>query len=67
MQSKYSLAIKFFTETKNEEQINLAYKEIESFLTTYEEFSFYYLFDPLKIENWIVEGLSEEYKFIIIK
>lgn len=63
MQSKYSLAIKFFTETKNEEQLNLAYKEIENFLTTYEEFTFYYYFDPLKLDSNVADGLSQENKY----
>jgi len=31
MENKYQLAIKFFTETKNEEQLVIAYKEIEIF------------------------------------
>jgi 4-hydroxyphenylpyruvate dioxygenase-like putative hemolysin len=31
MKKKYVLAIKFFTESKNEEQLNLSYDEIEKF------------------------------------
>lgn len=60
MENKYHLAIKFFTETKNQEQLIIAYKEIESFMQTYENFLFYYNFDPKNIATKYYDALSEE-------
>jgi len=65
MESKYHLAIKFFTETKNEEQLNIAYKEIELFMQTYENFLFYYTFDPKNIASKYYDALSEESKTLL--
>jgi len=65
MENKYQLAIKFFTETKNEEQLNIAYKEIELFMQTYENFLFYYSFDPQNIAIKYYEALSEESKNLL--
>ena len=62
MEHKYQLAIKFFTETKNEEQLNIAYKEIEGFMQTYENFLFYYTFDPKNIAEKYYNALTEESK-----
>jgi hypothetical protein len=45
MKLKYKLAVKFYTETKNQEQLNLAYKEIESFTENYKNFKYYYKLD----------------------
>jgi hypothetical protein len=59
MKSKYALAIKFFTESKNEEQLDLCYKEIEKFMTTYEKFKFFIKFSLQEIPT---ENLSEEEK-----
>lgn len=55
MKSKYILAVKFFTETKNEEQLDLSYKEIERFLDTYNEFIWYYSFTTNFNEDFIKE------------
>ena len=62
MENKYRLAIKFFTETKNEEQLSIAYKEIELFRETYESFLFYFAFDGKNIEKKHYDMLSEENK-----
>ena len=59
MKSKYALAIKFFTESKNEEQLDLSYKEIEKFMTTYEEFKFFFNFS---IQDIPLDSLSDEEK-----
>lgn len=48
MKLKYKLAVKYFTETKNQEQLNLAYKEIESFIENYRNFKWYYSFEYTK-------------------
>lgn len=62
MKNKYSLAIKFFTESKNEEQLELSYKEIEAFMTTYEEFKFYLKFSTETIPIQTQNNLSQEEK-----
>ena len=62
MENKYRLAIKFFTETKNEEQLEIAYKEIDKFMETYENFLSYYKFDPKNVSEEILSKLSEENK-----
>lgn len=62
METKYKLATKFFTETKNEEQLIIAEKEIDSFMSTYENFLFYYSFDPLNIPGKHYNTLSEAHR-----
>ena len=62
MENKYILALKFFTETKNEEQMDIAYNEIEAFMETYEYFLFYYFFDSNEIEPTFLDCLSDEIK-----
>lgn len=62
MENKYHLAIKFFTETKNEEQLNIAYKEIENFMQTYENFLFYNCFEPTRVNLEYYDSLSIESK-----
>lgn len=63
MKSKYNLAIKFFTESKNEEQLNISYTEIENFLTAYFNFKFYFNFSIESIPQSIKEKLSDEEKY----
>ena len=53
MKSKYNLAVKFFTETKNQEQLDLTYKEYEAFHETFEQFK-------LSIDPKALNQLSEE-------
>jgi hypothetical protein len=60
MKLKYDLAIKFFTETKNEDQLNIAYKEIENFLNVFHNFKFYFSFDAKNEED--ISLLSEDEK-----
>jgi len=62
MKKKYVLAIKFFTESKNEEQLNLSYDEIEKFMPTYDTFKFYFQFNISKIPTQIKEKLNEDDK-----
>lgn len=50
MKIKYKIAIKFFTETNNEEQLTIAYNEIENYLQQYYQFKWYYEFDPESID-----------------
>ena len=62
IENMYNLAIKFFTELKNEEQLNITYKEIENFMEIYQNFLFFYNFNPLKIKLEYIEALSEDLK-----
>jgi hypothetical protein len=63
MKGKYNLAIKFFTESKNEEQLELSYKEIDRFLTTYDNFKFYLNFSLENISDFVMKELSDEEKY----
>jgi hypothetical protein len=63
MEEKYRLAIKFFTETKNEEQLNIAYKEIDTFMETFENYLSYFTFDPKNISEDVFTHLTEENKY----
>lgn len=51
MKLKYKVAVKFYTETRNQEQLDFAYKEIESFTENYNNFKWYYKFNLGKIKN----------------
>jgi hypothetical protein len=51
MKLKYKIAVKYYTETSNQEQLNFAYKEIESFIENYYNFKWYYKFNLQKINN----------------
>jgi hypothetical protein len=62
MRKKYHLALKFFTETKNENQMQISYKEIESFLQNYYSYKFYFKFNAANIPQKIYEKLAEEDK-----
>jgi hypothetical protein len=62
MKNKYNFAIKFFTETKNEEQLELSYKEIEKFMSTFAKFKFYFIFSLNNIDDYVMEELTEEEK-----
>lgn len=55
----YEMAIKFFTESKNEKQLELSYKEVEDFMNTYSDFSFYYNFSSSNIEREIYDLLEQ--------
>lgn len=62
MKSKYNMAVKFFNETKNEEQLALTYKEFESFHKSYEQFKFFYKFKINELDPKIKAQLTEEEK-----
>jgi len=65
MKNKYALAIKFFTESKNEEQLALCYDEMDKFMETYDEFKFYFKFDNENIPSGVAENLTEEEKALL--
>lgn len=60
MKSKYHLALKFFNETKNNEQLELCYKEIEGFLDQYDQFRFYIELNINKLDEKLEAQLSHE-------
>jgi hypothetical protein len=60
MKQKYSMAIKFFTETKNEEQLDLSYIEIEKFLTNFTQFKLFYKFETITIDEKLLNRLPKE-------
>jgi hypothetical protein len=49
MKKSYKYALKFHTDSNNTKQIKLAFKEYESFMLTYTEFKWYFLFDLNKL------------------
>ena len=65
MKSKYNLAVKFFTETKNQEQLDLTYKEYEAFHETFEQFKFFYKFKFESIDPKALNQLSEDEKKLL--
>ena len=60
MKNKYSMAIKFFTEAKNEEQLDLSYIEIEKFLTNFSQFKLFFKFQTFTIDEKILNRLPKE-------
>ena len=65
IKKKYVLAFKFFTETKNYIQLDLTYKEYESFYDIYNKFKFFYKFNPSKMNEKILHHLNENEKNIL--
>jgi len=64
MKIKYKIAIKYFTETNNEEQLIIAYNEIENYLQHYYHFKWYYKFNPtVQIDTNLQSLLSEQNRF----
>ena len=65
IKKKYVLAFKFFTETKNYPQLDLTYKEYESFYDIYTKFKFFYKFNAGSIDNTILQYLNEKEKNVL--
>ena len=66
IKKKYILAFKFFTETKNYIQLDLTYKEYETFYDIYNKYKFFYKFNPKKINETIMQYLLENEKKTLI-
>lgn len=62
MRNKYHSAVKFYSDSKNEDQLVLSYKEIELFMGNFERFQWYMLFDPDSLPEDIYNDLTEEQK-----
>ncbi len=65
IKKKYNLAVKFFTETKNQAQLDLTYKEYESFYEVFNKFKNYYKFSTNKIDKKVIEQLNDNEKKIL--
>ncbi len=65
MKSKYHFALKFFNDTKNFEQLELCYKEIERFLDNFREFQFYIELNINKLDPKLEAQLDYEERRII--
>lgn len=63
MKKKYAMAIKFFTETKNEEQLELSYKEIEQFMNNFSSFKLYYKLQTFSIDEKLLNRIPDETKY----
>ena len=62
IKKKYNLAVKFFTETKNKDQLDLTYKEYESFYEVYNQFKYFYKFSINSVEKKVLENLNDNEK-----
>ena len=60
MKLKYKVAVKYYNETKNHEQLEFAYKEIENFTQTYSNFKWYYKFNFDKIKNSCIKYTPQD-------
>ena len=65
IKKKYILAFKFFSETKNYPQLDLTYKEYESFCDIYTKFKFFYKFNPSSIDDSMLKYLNEKEKKVL--
>ena len=62
MLDKYLTVIDFYQETKDERQVELAKKEFLQHKKMYEEFGFFWHFNPQEEEKEIVKELCEKYR-----
>ncbi len=62
MKNYYKLAIKYFIETNNKEQLAIVYKEIENYLEHYYQYEWFYNFNPKNIPLNVYNRLSDENK-----
>ena len=62
IKKKYNLAVKFFNETKNQDQLDLTYKEYESFYEVFNKFKYYYKFSINSINKKVIEQLNDNEK-----
>ena len=62
IKKKYNIAVKFFTETKNQLQLDLTYKEYESFYDIFKQFKFFYKFSVNSLDKKVIEQLNDNEK-----
>jgi len=65
MKNHYKIAIKYFIETNNEVQLVIAYKEIETYLEHYNQYEWYYNFNPENVSAIFFNLLNEENRYMI--
>ena len=65
MKKQYKQIIKFFSETKNQELLDLTYDEYEKFMDSYDKFKFYYNFELDNIDPKAINRLNEKEKKMI--
>ena len=65
IKKKYNLAVKFFTETKNQDQLDLTYKEYESFNEVFYQFKYFYKFSINSLDKRVIEHLNDNEKRIL--
>ena len=66
IKNKYILAFKFFTDNNDYTQLNLTYKEYESFYDIYHKFKFFYKFNRNIIDKNILKNLNPKEKKILL-
>lgn len=59
MRNKYHSAVKFYSDSKNEEQLDIAYKEIEKFMINFDKFEWNFVFDPTEIPLEFLKEVPE--------
>lgn len=67
MKLKYEIALKYYNETKNEMQLEFAYKELENFLDNYQNYKYFFKLDTTKIFENIFPDIQFELAPVIIK
>ena len=66
MKEKYLEAVRFFSDTNDKKQLNLAIKEHQTFCLFYHEKMTRHLeFDPLQIEDDVYTRLPEKYQRLL--
>ncbi len=65
IKKKYNLAVKFFTKTKNQDQLDLTYKEYESFNEVFYKFKYFYKFSINSLDKRVIEHLNDNEKRIL--
>ncbi len=55
--------MKFYSDSKNEEQLSLSYKEIEPFMEKFDKFQWYFAFDSNNIEDELYNKIPEDQRY----
>lgn len=66
MKNYYRLAVKYFIETNNDDQLQITYKEVENYLEHLYQYEWYYYFDPEIIPTRLYKNLSKENKYLAL-
>ena len=66
IKKQYKQIIQFFSETNNQDQLDLTYYEYEKFMESYEQFKFYYKFQIDSIDPKVINRLKEDEKKMLM-